>query len=108
MNEYVEVKAVNHIDSNGSHYEYKHSFERVHVDEVDDVEVVSMRGAEIEREEVEELGTVVVYRYDGEDPVFLTEEKVFARSDSNIRDAENQAYHALSVLDSKGFVSKFD
>lgn len=47
------------------------------------------------------------YKYHGRCGIYIKEHKVYSLDKSRLSDAKEQAYYALSIMESKGFVKGF-
>lgn len=79
---------------------HDYSFGSVAVDEVD-LDEIDTDNVTVEREE-----EGIVWQYGDKPEVLIKEDGVYSDS-QNRKEAERQAYFALSILDSKGYVSLF-
>lgn len=94
---WVEVEPVNRVRNQSGTVEYEYTYSQVHIDDVDGV---SVDGVELRRD-----WDAIRWKYEGKTPVWVEQFGVYAKKDANIREAEEQAYFALSILAGGGYVS---
>lgn len=100
--EYTEIVPYKRYDRDGKTYETRYNFTKVHLDEID-LEMIDG----VDNVSAKWVDDGLLWSYTGKPPVILREGGVFAPKDSNVNEAERQAYFALSILDDKGMVSGF-
>lgn len=96
--EWVEVEPINHIQTGQSEYHYEYRFDIVPIDEIDE-DINLPGGVDIER-----IEDGIRYQYKEREPIIIQENRCLRREGGNRKDAEKQTYHALSILDSEGFM----
>lgn len=99
----VEIGPVNRVSRHGNVYRYSYGHDGVVLGEVEDS--FQKHG----REYISEDG-IVVTKYDGEEPLALTEDGVFCRQEApkdGLEQLEQQAYYALSLLAEDGLVRRW-
>jgi len=96
---FVEVVPTNRVRGETSVHEYEYTFTEAHVDEV---ERLDPDGVNIQRVE-----GGLRWQYEGEVPVWVESFGVFARKNDDITQAEEQAYYAVSILASNGYVTRW-
>lgn len=87
------------VERHGNVYEYKYEFKEVHIDEVDRIDVDGVT--------VEMGDGYLLYQYRGRTQVRIEQDGCYVEEGADMKDAENQAYYALSILDRKGLVSRW-
>ena len=100
--EFTEVVPYKRYDRDGKTYETRYNFTKVHLDEID-LDMIH----DVNNVGVNWVDDGLYWRYAGKPPVIIREDGIFAPKDSNVNEAERQAYFALSILDDKGMVSGF-
>ncbi len=95
-----EVKPRRIVDVDGGKYEYRYSYGSVAVDEMDDF-------MEINGRTYAKKGDYLLTEYGYEEPLLIDSESVYMRPGGDRHEAERQAYYALSILASKGLVSRW-
>lgn len=84
------------IDSRRSkgRYPYKHG--RIHWEELEEVHLDAV--------EIKRVEDGVWWKYDGKEPVLITDRDVMKIDESLESEAEKQAFHALQYMDKQGLV----
>lgn len=91
---------VNHVEKEKRTYEYEYSFGTVYVEDVEEK-------VEYEGRVYVPTGDVLLSLYEGEEPVVMDRDNVYARVDATNKEARQQAYYALSILAAHGIVSRW-
>lgn len=100
--DWQRIRPIQKIPQKNGVKEYRYSFKEVHIDEIPEG-VILPDGAYI----VERGDNHIIYQYRERPRVLITEDACYAKEKSDLNDAEKQAYHCLSILDSKGLVSQW-
>lgn len=100
--EWVRARPIQKIPKKNGEKKYRYSFGEVHIDDIPD-NVTLPNGASI----VERGDEIIVYQYRERPSVLVTPKACYAKKSDDLSDAEKQAYHCLSILDSKGLVSQW-
>ena len=91
------IDPVKRDNKDGRVYVRRYTFESVAIEEVDDVEIDGL--------EFINTGDEIHWKYRDKPKVIIKDDKVWAKFGESNKDAEEQAYFALSILDAKGYVS---
>lgn len=105
LNDYEEVtptKVVTKSDPGSDKHRYRYRFGEAHIDELDGNAGDVFSGVD---SEVELVDGVLKYKYPGKTEVLVTRDGVLAHKDAPKSEARHQAYFAISILESNGYVS---
>lgn len=99
--DWVKVSPVKH-DTRPGRSDKVYTFHRAYVDdfEPDDVGVSGVDTQKVTYEDED----AIIYQYNDKPPVIITERQLYSTGVGSRRESEMQAYFAMNILDSLGYV----
>lgn len=97
-----KVAPINRVEKRDDVYKYRYTYSTIFVDDIDE-NIDIPTGVRLS---IVDDG-ILEYQYNDEPRVIITEDGTFVDKDTQRKEGEQQAYFALSVLASEGYVGRF-